>query len=446
MPTSLFLKTPAKDRTRLFRETAHQLGSIRSAAASLGVSVSTARYYANGQSKAHREANPPEFTPRDEPADESAEEREGLHISRNADDLVINSVSKTIKTVEAAIAAAEVDTDVWEVRDYEISKHDQGTKIKVGKGVQRVLINELWRVRLKLRRKLTERAELAIKSLLDKVARAAIPSIRQARKAGDDLLLEMNFADVHFGKNARGAETGGRDYDLSTAETVYANAVHDTLSRIVEPVQLVVMPVGNDLIQVDNERMETTAGTRQNVSGQFKQIFGVAFESVRLSIVQAAQHAPVKVVWVPGNHDSVTSYMLAFALAQHFRNSRHVTFDVSEQSRKYHRHGINLIGWGHGDAVKQDKLPGLMAGEVPELWGATRVRSFHCGHEHRERQMVIRTGDTFGPVTVRVVPSLCEADYWHAVHGYVGTPTAAQAFIHSAHYGFMRMENVYARR
>jgi hypothetical protein len=68
-----------------------------------------------------------------------------------------------------------------------------------------------------------------------------------------------------------------------------------------------------------------------------------------------------------------------------------------------------------------------MATEQPELWGRSRHREYHLGHWHAKRhKMFVPTDDQSG-VLVRIIPSLCPADAWHASMGYSGK-LAAEAY------------------
>jgi hypothetical protein len=97
--------------------------------------------------------------------------------------------------------------------------------------------------------------------------------------------------------------------------------------------------------------------------------------------------------------------------------------------RKYVEYGTNLIGFVHGDEIKAASLPLLMAQDNPVAWSRTRVREWHIGHFHARRETRFTAGDTIGGVSVRVLPSLCSADAWHAMKGYVGNSRAMEAYL-----------------
>lgn len=106
------------------------------------------------------------------------------------------------------------------------------------------------------------------------------------------------------------------------------------------------------------------------------------------------------------------------------------------KSRKYVRYGTNLLGFTHGDEEKSTDLPLLMAGEMGEAWGYVTHREWHIGHFHKSKEMKFVSGDSHGPVIVRVLPSLSGTDAWHYRKGYVCGNRAAEAYLWSYKNGY----------
>ena len=99
--------------------------------------------------------------------------------------------------------------------------------------------------------------------------------------------------------------------------------------------------------------------------------------------------------------------------------------------------GTVLLGFAHGDRIKHDKLPLLMAGEAPQLWAATTHREWHLGHLHHKRETQFHAGIEHGPVRVRILPSLTTADDFHYTNGYVGALRAAESYLWSKRRGYV---------
>jgi len=143
-----------------------------------------------------------------------------------------------------------------------------------------------------------------------------------------------------------------------------------------------------------------------------------------------AQIAPVKILWIPGNHDPETSYYLCHTLKSYFRSNPNISVDVGPASRKYILYGINCLMFTHSPKIKSKTgLPLIMAGEQPEMWAKSKHREIHTGHYHIAREIDYFAADTYGPVRVRVLPSLTGTDAWHYEHGFVNTAKAAEAYL-----------------
>lgn len=360
---------------------------------------------------------------------------EGVERDGSDETEAITVVSRTVRTLEQALTAAEVDIAVWEVDRYVVNKWDQGAKVRFGT-TERIAVTALWQVKLWLKRRLPKQVVDAYDTLLARMKQHSPKYVPIKRvKVTDPHMLEVSVFDAHFGKLAWRRETG-EDYDLTIAERLYRMAVEDLVQKAGGfPIEQVVFPVGSDFFHVDNLLGTTTAGTPQHCDGRWAKIF----EAGQLAVINAIDYlrsvAPVKVIYVPGNHDQQTSWHLCHVLRAWYRNAKDVAVDLEPTTRKYVAYGANLIGFTHGDKEKHDRLPGLMALEVPELWAATRHREFHIGHFHTRRETKYGFLNTHDGVAIRTLPSLCAADAWHYQHGYVGSPRAADAFVWSKEFG-----------
>jgi hypothetical protein len=256
------------------------------------------------------------------------------------------------------------------------------------------------------------------------------------RAPTDPHLLEIDLFDVHFGKLCWGKEVG-EDYDLEIAESLYREAVTDLLAKASAfEIEEIVLPIGNDFFHIDNHANTTTAGTPQDTDGRIEKIL----EAGQLAVVWAVEYllavAPVRVVWVPGNHDRLTSYCLAQTIRAYFRNCPDVQVDVSPSPRKRVRYGVNLIAYTHGDGEKPESLPAIMAQEWPEDWAATTTREWRLGHRHTQAKRETLPVATSNGVTMRWLGSMCPPDSWHARRGYVGNRRVAEAYLMSKERGY----------
>jgi hypothetical protein len=349
---------------------------------------------------------------------------------------VLTLKSKTIRTLDVALREAKVDLRVWRVERWIANKWDQGQKRKDG-GAQVV---ELWQVKVWLRRIAPKPVERAVESLMRRLtspARRRVEVGHRRRPTRARHMLEMCLFDAHIGKLCWGKETGD-SYDVQIAVDVYRNAAEDLLGRVRGyAFERVLFPVGQDLFQVDNWMGTTERGTAVDFEGRFQRTFEMCADTVRSVVNRLAVVAPVKIVWVPGNHDPATSWYLVKFLEAYYRREPRVVIDSSPSRRKYERYGTCLVGYTHGHDEPHRDLPTIMAGERPADWAATTERVWHVGHGHRRRETRYSAGDTFGAVSVVAIPSLSGTDAWHYSKGYVKTRRLAQCYLWSRDEGLV---------
>lgn len=190
----------------------------------------------------------------------------------------------------------------------------------------------------------------------------------------------------------------------------------------------IVLVIGNDYFQTDHPG-QTTSGTPVSTSGSYREAFAAGRDLAVEMIERLTVYAPVTVICVPGNHDYLSVMHLADVLAAWFRNHPEVTIDARPVNRKYlHRNRV-LLGFTHGNEERHSDLPGIMAQECTDEWGAARCREFITGHFHKKSSRHYLPLTEAGGVIVRTVSALSRSDEWHSKKGFVSTP-AAEAFVY----------------
>lgn len=248
--------------------------------------------------------------------------------------------------------------------------------------------------------------------------------------------LEINIPDLHIGKLAWGKETG-EDYDIKIAVERYKKAVDELLSRVnLDTIGKIILPVGNDLINVDNAGNTTTAGTAVSCDSRFGKMFQTAKELLIETIDKLAQVAPVDVIIIPGNHDTISTFTLGEVLDAWYHNTPVVTVLNTHTPRKYYQFGQNLIMYVHGHREKLNDLGIICATEQPQLWAATRYRRVHVGHFHHSKQIKFTDVQEYPGFTVKILNSLSANDAWHAEKGYLSLK-AAEAFLYHQEKGLV---------
>lgn len=346
------------------------------------------------------------------------------------------SLSSRIRTLEQLLRAAKVDLDTWQVDRYVVNKWEVGAKHpKTGA----VLVEPLFQVKAWLKRRPAQDLELAVKALVAELRSQApvydFPAVPRSMR--DRLCYEISPVDFHLAKLAWAAETG-EDYDTDIAERLFQRAMVELMARVhSEPVEKILLVVGNDWFHVDGQHGTTTAGTEQDIDSRWQRAFIRSRRLLISTIEMFAARAPVEVLVVPGNHDYERTFYLGEVLDARFCSTSRVTVENSPRLRKYYRHGVNLLGFCHGNEERHGDLPLIMAREEPQHWAETVHHEWHIGHLHKKRETKYTAGDTFHGVGVRILPSLAGTDAWHFKKGYVKGLRAAEAYLWCADTGYV---------
>ena len=232
-------------------------------------------------------------------------------------------------------------------------------------------------------------------------------------KAGNDRLLTVYpIGDHHVAMYAWGEETGA-DYDIKIAERLLVSAAQHLVHCAPDSDTALIVNLG-DFLHVDNIKNETSrSGHTLDVDTRYQAMIHAGVKMLRAVIETAlGKHRHVKVVNVIGNHDDVGAQWLALALAMMYERNPRVTIETKPGKFHYHRHGKVLIGLTHGDTGKPEKIHGVMAADVPELWGATQHRYWFTGHVHTRRVQ------EFPGVMWETFRTLAPGDAWSRAAAY----------------------------
>lgn len=269
-------------------------------------------------------------------------------------------------------------------------------------------------------------------------------------------LFVIDPADAHFGKYSSKEETG-ESYNMAIAKEKYIQGFEGLLNKgSLYDHERIVIVGGNDIVHTDNPFRTTTSGTKQDTDGMWFEAFNEAKWANIKIIEQASQIANVHFVHCPSNHDYQTGFFLAQLLQAWFRNNQNVTFDVSNNHRKYLQYGVNLIGMSHGDGAKEVDLPSAMCREAKQAWSISEYAYWYVHHIHHKDKKardgkkgillekdgkgvsIINTGldmtakDFFH---VEYLRSISAADSWHSRNMFQHSFSAMEGFIHHPMYG-----------
>ena len=356
--------------------------------------------------------------------------RHKIEFTEKGDEATAFSISPRIKTLDELLTAAEVDLNVWEVRTWTANSWEQAA---IDRDTGETRITTLHQVKANLvPNKAAHSLDLIndLRSDIRKLSRGTPRGLASKRPPLDGHMVEISVFDLHMGKYAWKEETG-QHYDMEISERLFKGAVFDLLAKAQKqaPIDRILLPIGNDFFNADNERGETTAGTRQDMHGSHRQHFKRVRVMLRDVIDRLSEVAPVHVPIVPGNHDHMTMYFLGDALEDHYHHNGLVRVYNGPKVRKYVRYGSNLIGYTHGNEEKLATLPLIMATEAKAAWSKTSWREWHIGHFHKKKEVSFLPIDEYNGVRVRVIPSLSATDIWHYKKGYTGSIRTAEAYL-----------------
>lgn len=240
-----------------------------------------------------------------------------------------------------------------------------------------------------------------------------------------DCLYVLNTHDVHFGKLAHPPETGGAPWDTRIADQVFRQIINELMDKAPKDrIEEVIIIVGSDMLQIDNNQSTTTAGTYVDSDTRLAKVFEVAAKAVTDIVEQLASRFKVRVIAIPGNHDSTISFCLGKYVEAWFRTHPNVVIDSSPKSRKYYGYGKTLIGFDHGNDTKLNDLPLILMRENQDTISQYRYQEVLTGDKHHEF-----VNDIKG-VRVRIAPALCPNDRWHSAKGYVGNMRQSQGLLY----------------
>lgn len=338
-------------------------------------------------------------------------------------------VPRFIATLDEAIAAAGVDTVVWDVVGWESRSYPLQTKDGPVQGSY---------VKLKLaKRSLSMNAERIIDAVtrgLESALSAKVVTPRAVtRYTRPKVLRTRIITDLHFGGYAWDRNTGSENYDIAkaSAKAFAANRYLD--AQVPDDVTETLMAFLGDIFHYDTPGGTTTGGTQLDLDSRVDLMLAAASEYCVTTVAEEAEKRPVTVLVCEGNHDAILSKALRRMLLLVFAKHRNVTVREEYTPRQYVRWGGNLLGFTHGDGSRQ-RLVDAMAVECGNLgiWDGAKCREYHHGHIHTEsqKQKVLWGAEALQGTVVRSHIALVPTDGYHAKEGWVGNVTGMSDWLY----------------
>ena len=296
------------------------------------------------------------------------------------------------KSAEEIIQLLKIDTNKWRLSQYwnkQMGNH--------------------WRVSA-LVTQIKNPEENLFKNLLENWKPKKHKILRLERvKSDNPVCAVMSLQDIHFGKE--GNDTIDKDFEDTIKNLMGRAAPVNNIERM-------YFVVGGDLINMDTFEGTTTSGTALDNCMTATDAYIQAFDAMHWAINYLKAFCnELVVVYVPGNHDRLSSFHLVHALSMSI-DSEDITWDITYEERKVHVWYNNFNAFEHGDKRSKNN-PLIYASEYPKEWGATTNRTLFKGHIHTDRKVEYMTSNETAGFIEKTLPSLGKTDYYHYSNKYV---------------------------
>ena len=347
-------------------------------------------------------------------------------------------VSEPIKTLEDLIRVCAIDTSQFEVTQWTAKAYQQGSKDAEG----RMQAQTLYSVAAKLKPLSVLSMRKQLEGILGDI-RAEAQRLKAPLWSPPEptaRAVSLYVPDLHLGKLAWAPESGNH-YDSDIAAHLYLSICRALLEDAAHyRPELVVLPIGSDMLNVDSGKNMTTAGTPQDVDGRHIKTFQRCVRLIRQVIEEVIlpTGARVRLVRVRGNHDEESSFYLGEVLKAVYENWPQVELPAEHewlQARQYWRWGKVLVMYAHGDTEKRGELPQIMANERRKDWAEILFPEAHTGHLHRVKQHHFVAMEDQKGFIHEELPSLSAPEAWHYRKGYIGSLRLGKAFVYDKETG-----------
>lgn len=251
----------------------------------------------------------------------------------------------------------------------------------------------------------------AVEAIIEPCRGIATP-IKKPTKAVSSKMVTYPIAEPHIGMYSWGEETGD-DYDTNIAETILIESMRELVDSAPDSKRSLIVNLA-DYFHADNESNQTAAsGNVLDVDGRWGKVFQVGVRAKRACINMALEkHEEVEVISGLGNHDKHSVFALMMMMQSYFENEPRVKIHLPNNPFAYYQFGKNLIGLHHGNGVKPNDLPLIMATDKPTEWGDSLYRHFLYGHIHH------KTVKEHAGCITESFRSIATKDSWHNSKGY----------------------------
>lgn len=291
----------------------------------------------------------------------------------------------------------------------------------------------------------TEAVERMIEELIERMGQSITPLPDITAPAWDRILENKltlyPVVDVHLGMYAWAKESGA-NYDLDIAKEQFLGSVGDLFLISPNSEKALIVVLG-DFFHADNNNAVTErSGNHLDVDGRHDKVLHLGTELIIWMIDMALQkHTHVVVHVCRGNHDPYASKALGMALWFRYQGNERVVIDRSPAELWSYQWGTTMLSFTHGDKIKAEDMPGVMAAVEPQVWGNTQYRYGYSGHYHKNKSGP--KGDEKHGAQWEILPAFTAKDAWNASMGHTALRTiVSKTFDFKTGLKFTLTENV----
>lgn len=205
----------------------------------------------------------------------------------------------------------------------------------------------------------------------------------------------LGLFDLHIGEKISSDDPAGR-WDLEIAKRTIVDCATHSMSCAPKAKRLVIC-FGGDAMHYDGVTPVTpTSKHVLHSDGDFDAMADATIE-VAINVTDAGlrAHEEVYLIWASGNHDLSMSRIMRRMLAHIYANEPRLTVVQSRLDYYALRFGKVMIGVHHGHGAKLTDLAGVFASMFRQMWGEAEYAYAHAGHQHhfheKERGGMIAT-------------------------------------------------------
>jgi DNA-binding transcriptional LysR family regulator len=243
-------------------------------------------------------------------------------------------------------------------------------------------IVQTWERQSPDRERVLQAVQEAVQALLSDTPRYnAIPMAHEV-VCRPELLNLYTLTDSHVGMLAWHCE-GGANWDMEIAEKVLTDCFMHALWKAPDASVAVINQLGDFLHWDGLLAVTPTSGHVLDADGRFTKLVRVSVRILRRLIDAALRkHEEVIVILAEGNHDMASSIWLRELFSALYENEPRVNVVTTELPYYAIEHGETMLAFHHGHLKKPADFPLVFAAQYPEVWGRTKKRYAHAGHQH----------------------------------------------------------------